>query len=346
MKLRTTAAAGAIFALLLTGCSTTAPPASTTEPESPDETMSASLFITSPSLGFIAPLTASSFDLDAENGLDLEVATSGASSAILVAGVKSGEYDFMIGGATAVVDASAQGGEMVIVCGTNTAAVTLIMRDDIMATSGITAESSLKDRVEALRGKKIVTSAPGSINYDMLRRVLDFYGIDADRDVTILPAQDGAALVAGLIQGHFDASFYSSGVAEAAVAQGVATVIGSVGRGDFVDALGNIVGTVAAATAETVRDNPELVDRFIATMQSAQELVATDASRVKDALQEDWFSHLDPSIWDASWEYGVVAVPPSCTFTEDDYATVVSLLSDPSVADDLAYEDVVYAGIR
>jgi ABC-type nitrate/sulfonate/bicarbonate transport system substrate-binding protein len=63
--------------------------------------------------------------------------------------------------------------------------------------------------VEALRGRTIVTTTPGSSNYQGLQVFLGRYGMDLNRDVQLLLSQGGNEQIAMLRQGLADAAIFT-----------------------------------------------------------------------------------------------------------------------------------------
>ena len=193
-------------------------------------------------------------------GIDLDIRSgNGSSSAHRL--VANGDSDFAYGSCAAMVNLAAQGAPLVsvgVIDATGTEAI--LVRPD-------TGISEIGD----LKGKKLLTTANAGVN-TFFPLVLRNAGVsESDVNLTVVP--DGA-LVSAYLQGTGDAVGILGGIddkpAEIKANGGDDPVIFA-----YSDYGVNQVGYCLATHADTVRENPDLVKRFVgATVQSYAETEA------------------------------------------------------------------------
>ena len=75
---------------------------------------------------------------------------------------------------------------------------------EALAEQGVTPDSPVEERVQALTGMSIGASPAGSTGDSYVRAMLTEYGVDPDTDVTLVPNNDGTAQVAAARAGRID----------------------------------------------------------------------------------------------------------------------------------------------
>src|SRR5581483_3868201 len=129
-------------------------------------------------------------------GLNTEVIVT--SSNVQAAAVATGDVDFS-GQLPAAIRQRLAGLPMV-----GTAAVVGHSTRELVALPQYSA-------IAELRGKTLTGSSPAGSDTQVLRRVLSFYGLDPDNDVTILNAGDVPARWAAIQSGHAEGGLFAGG---------------------------------------------------------------------------------------------------------------------------------------
>lgn len=157
-------------------------------------------------------------------GLDADFEFITASNAATATqGLIAGEMDVASGGTGSLYSAYAQGAKDLVSLGTVNPAMTfgLAVNNETakqMAAKGVTPNSPVAQRVQALKGTSLASSPEGSTGQKYLKKMLSAYGVDPAKDVTLVPNADNAAQLAAARQGRvngFANSFPNTNMAEA-----------------------------------------------------------------------------------------------------------------------------------
>ncbi|MDW7730990.1 MAG: ABC transporter substrate-binding protein [Methanolobus sp.] len=223
-----------------------------------------------------------------------------------MAAMLSGEIDIAYVGAAPVISAIANGLDAKIV------AAAQIQGSDIVLRNEFPYENP-----EDLKGLKIATFPPGTIQDTLLRNWLSENGINPDTDVTIVPMGPGDAMTA-ISAGQVDAVF---------LPHPSPTLIEEEGVGRSVVSSGEIqedhACCVVAVSGDLIRENPELVQQIVATHVAATDYTATHTDEAAQVFadDQDWdVEVVKTSIadWDGSW----VSDPNLIVNSTVDYAQV------------------------
>jgi NitT/TauT family transport system substrate-binding protein len=291
-------------------------------------------------------LTALALDTFSEHGIAIEEVPFSGSSTNVVAAVMSGETEFGFLGATAAMNAIAEGGPIVMIGGVTKGMQELGLRPEVIEQLGVDASAPIEDRVEALRGLTIATSAPGSANNAFLTGILQRFGLDPESDVSIVPSEP-AAIVAGIRDGLYDGGFWSIGVLQQNFADGSAEPWISVPDGD-VEGYDQFFQAVMITNETVAAEDPELVESFIAAMRDAGDVIEQDPDRSKNAVNEQFFPELEQGIFDLTWQAAVPAFVLDATITESGLQTHLDLQAELEDADysQVSYEEHVHPAVR
>lgn len=320
--------------------------ASTPTSSAPEEMREAKVATASNSMAAGPLLTALALDTFSDHGIAIEEVPFSGSSTNVVAAVMSGETEFGFLGATAAMNAIAEGGPIVMIGGVTKGMQELGLRPDVIEELGVDASAPIEERVEALRGLTIATSAPGSANNAFLTGILQRFGLDPESDVTIVPSEP-AAIVAGIRDGLYDGGFWSIGVLQQNFADGSAEPWISVPDGD-VEGYDEFFQAVMITSESTVTEDPELVESFIAAMRDAGDVIEQESDRAKDAVNDRFFSELDADVFELTWQAAVPAFVLDATITRSGLETHLELQAELEDADysQVSYEDHVHPAVR
>ncbi|MBN2110742.1 MAG: ABC transporter substrate-binding protein [Methanosarcinaceae archaeon] len=206
-----------------------------------------------------------------------------------MAAMLAGEIDVAYVGAAPVISALASGLDAKIVAAAQIQGSDLIVRNELPYESP-----------EDLRGLKIATFPPGTIQDTLLRNWLSENGINPDTDVTIKPMGPGDAMTA-ISAGQVDAVFLPHPSPTLIEEEGVGRSVVSSGEMQEGHAC-----CVVAVSGELIRENPGLVQQIVATHVKANSYIAenTDEAAQVFADDQEWdVAVVKKSIadWDGSW---------------------------------------------
>jgi ABC-type nitrate/sulfonate/bicarbonate transport system substrate-binding protein len=164
--------------------------------------------------------------------------------------------------------------------------LTLVMRKDIAAQKGVTEQSPLPARLQALRGLKIGITSPGAPTDTYMRYYLRSAGMNPDRDVQIIPIGGASSLLAALQKGQIDAYHLSPPTPYVAAEQGFGTVLIDGPKGEVPD-LDNFAYTGWGTSRKWAEDNPQTVAAFGRALTAATQKVKSDPKTVAGQILDD-----------------------------------------------------------
>jgi NitT/TauT family transport system substrate-binding protein len=280
--------------------------------------------------------------LAAQHGIALDRIVAPASgSTNRVSALLAGDAELAISGTNAPIDAISQGAELRIISGVGPLANSLTMARPVAERLGISEATPVADQLRALRGLRVVTATPGSAGYAVLVRLLADVGLDAARDVQLVPVQDNSAITGGLAQGTYDAAFAAIGPGEAAVASGDAVVLSSVPAGDYPQ-LQDFAAVVLFTTAAFADEHPDLVAAVRDTFQAGATMALEQPDAAAAALKGGSLNGMNDAVFTSAW----TEIQPSAAtvgpFTQRNWDVFLELFADDPATH---YGDLDYASL-
>lgn len=293
------------------------------------------------------PQLVESQKLDEAEGLDATLETKASNSALLLSGLLAGDFDFVNIGALTAATAAAKGQDLVIVGCTAQLLGLVGVRPDVVEDLPARLDSPVSERVKALKGLTIVTTPDGSSYNLALRAMLENYGLDPSKDVTIVPVTDPGAVIAGLKQGTFDAAFFSSAVLANAVESGDASTWIDLPAGDLdeMPSIKNATLLTVATSRKFAEANPDTVDAYYKALVAAGDLVATKPEEAGAVMKQDWFDTLPQNVFDRMWTGLDKVFPAKSQCTKDDIAGTADLLARQPENKSMDFGKVTYENI-
>lgn len=253
-------------------------------------------------------------------GLDADVSFSNASNASLITqAVISGDTNIGTSGAGSLYNAYAEGKTDLVSLGTTNPSITfgLALNQetlDTLAERGVTPESSAEERVQALRGLTLTSSPEGSTGNTYLRVMLSEYGVDPDRDVTILPNNDASAQIATTRQGRVSGFAQSFPRVNFPEAEGW----GGLWLNWAVD-LPSILPLASHeyyTTRSWLEQNPEIAKRVMQAVWLADRDLHNPTDELRDKVRGlPQFANLNETAFNAGWEVAVGAYKDASPLT-------------------------------
>ena len=301
---------------------------------------SAKLLSSDPTLTTSVVLVMQVRKFDRAHGLNVDVATVGGASSLMIEAVSSGSAEFGNPGTLTALQAIRQGAKIKIIGSIANNQLTAVINNVTMKKLGVTPTAPIEERMRVLKGLTIGTNPLGSSYYQMTRNYLRQYGLDPDKDARVVGVGDTSALLTGLVQGRFDVIMTASGIVEQAIALDSGTMWFSCARGDIPGAREAIVSVVVART-DFVEKRAADVDAFRAALGDALDLIHNDHDATGLALKSAYFPKMDQRVWDLAWATTRTGFPTTTAFPREAYDYWVA--NDPKGAD--AFKDMNYANI-
>ncbi len=284
------------------------------------------------SLGYLPLYAAAAEGYFAEEGLEVTVTTLTGGGH--VNGLLSGEVWGFIGGPESAGVANVRGADLVSVAN-------VVDRGNVYFTAPPGVEWDGTDLGGFLRGKTIAGGRFGGTPNAILRYILIDAGLDPDEDVTLIESEDSGAVLSIMQAGQADVAVTS----EPLLGQGIEQGIWSEPFLNPLELLGPYAYSVIVVQQETVDDDPETTQAFVAALARGQELVESDPDAAFELAQAE-FPTLDPAVIQATldrayadslWNGSVIT--PEAAETALEVARSGQILDDSAVP--VTFETVV-----
>lgn len=238
-----------------------------------------------------------------KNDLDVEMVLS-SSGATAMSAMLGGSTDLTINSAAAGLQAIGEGLDVhFLAAAYPRAAMNMVISREAAAKANLPPNATFEDRVKALKGLTIGTTAPNSGAHQLILYLLKKGGLDPDRDVTVSFIGGSANQAAALTQGTIDAAVMSNPFSDMMVRQNGAELLLNGAGGDYEDIEG-LLFIAVMATGSWLDEHHETADRFLTALQSGMKELdnATDKSAFRDAVYKKYFSGTDVDDFNSSWE--------------------------------------------
>lgn len=253
------------------------------------------------SLGYAPVYIARTEGFFEDVGLEVEQINTGGGGPDLQA-MLAGEAQFNSGGGTYQVDALRENQDVLTVYNyRDRTIVDVTLSNEAAESAGVDEDSSLEERIEALRGLTIGATRPGALTYHIARAVVRSGGMDPDSDVEIIGAGSGAEIIAALSQGQVDAILVTQPQPYQAVHEGYGIELISNSRGE-IEELAPFSGGNLYTTPDFVEEHRGCVERYVSAIHEANQwFLENDVETVAESLAEE-FGDFDPEVLSYSIE--------------------------------------------
>jgi NitT/TauT family transport system substrate-binding protein len=257
------------------------------------------------SLAVLTQLQAIAKDYFKQEGIDLNYLGVLANAAQAAQTVVTGQADIAGTGSTGVLTVLSANRDIVSIALISKEPTTIISMTNKaaaeVAKKGITASSPIQAKMDALKGLKLGLPAAGSSTDILVRTTLKDYGIDANKDLEIVPVNDGPGLAAAARQNRVDAYAFSPPDSVLGVAEGWGQIWVSYPSGEVKQFQGMPL-TDIVTSRKYYQQNPEAVRRVLRALWRAAEDIRTNPEMVRKAVKDRWFKDLDAAVYNASFD--------------------------------------------
>jgi NitT/TauT family transport system substrate-binding protein len=235
---------------------------------------------------FMAPVyIAEAAGYMAEEGIDLEL-TEVDSGSLAIAALVSGGVQFVDADPFMAVQLAKQGKSIQFIYNlTKRVTLDMVVSKETIAAKNLSRNMPIAQRFAALKGLKLGITKPGAATDVYMRYYLKRAGIDPERDVQIVTAGGGAALLAGMKTKQIDAFHLSAPTPYLAQREGFGEVIIKASAGD-VPELDNFLYTGIVVSKEYADKNADVVRRWVKAVNKANVLLRKDEAAALKYLKK------------------------------------------------------------
>jgi NitT/TauT family transport system substrate-binding protein len=261
-----------------------------------------------------------------ENNINLTNIRSAGSGPTALASVLSGEAQFSVHGPEHVGFAKEKGGDAKAVSAVANSAPVWVL-----ANKGVKFESPAD-----LKGKRIIVGlAPGTSN-TLLKRLLQDNGLDYTKDVKVTEVQNGSEL-GPVLAGEADIAVAYQPQVEQGVSQGLELIY------DFTKDYPEYAFSTFNTSQKLIDENPDLVKRFVKSMNKSLVLMHKDPEIAKKVAREE-FPQLDGAVVDDAVQRMIDSnvYPETVKITEAAFKNAIDMQKFVgNIKKDMKYEDIV-----
>jgi NitT/TauT family transport system substrate-binding protein len=229
----------------------------------------------------------------AQEGVKAEITAveSGSRAAAALAG---GSAHFAVLAVNEVVNVVAQGQKIIAVAALqNGNAIQLVVSKRVSESKGVSADTPLSKRINALRGLKIAVTTPGSSTDQTLKYLLSLEKIDPARELDIINLNNPSAMLAALQRGQIDGFVHAPpNTTQAVVSHGAVPLI------DMIDtpATKGALFHVLCVKDEWAKANEETMLAVLRGFWKMQQFMAGDRAAA-EAKSAQIYSQTEPTLF-------------------------------------------------
>jgi NitT/TauT family transport system substrate-binding protein len=263
---------------------------------------------------------------DAEIDANLQVFKSGGGTSM--AAVLGGDMDVYIGSTSAALRAASKDTNTVIIGALMTQyASNVVMRGEFAKEKGLTADSTVEERLAALKGALIGVTGAGSGTHQLAMFMLTEAGLDPERDATVVFVGGGSEILAAFSRDRIDAFTLSNPTSDTAIAKYNGFLLFNTAAGQLPALDGHLYISVNTRQG-WIDDNPEVAKRMMGAIQRAQIAMHDPAQteEIRDKVFAAYFPKVDKELFDQAWTSVLPAYPTSPKITREQMERVVNFL--------------------
>jgi NitT/TauT family transport system substrate-binding protein len=170
----------------------------------------------------------------------------------------------------------------------------VVLKQEVMAKLGVSDASPVAAKIAALRGLRLGTTGPGGAPDNLFRWLAVKGGMDANKDLRLVPIQGGGpGMVAGLTQGVIDGFCLSSPTADIAVSKAGCGFLFNMVLNPPPE-LQNYTYIICSAAEKTLHDRRDALVRYVAGLALTLRAIYDDPAKFKAFAVP--FLELDPAV--------------------------------------------------
>lgn len=231
-----------------------------------------------------------------DNGISLTVTDLRGQSPNCIAALLSKSAEICQVGTTTGMDAIAEGADLVVIAAITGPNAEVILSKKTVAKLGLSPDAPIGDRIKALKGLKLVTSAPGSAIYVLTDAMLQTEKLSV-ADVNYRTLAEVPAMIESIRNDQIDGAIWVIGSLAPLLVEGTGVRWISLARGD-VEQYAGLPFVAAFARRDWVMANPDLVSRIYQSYVEANRRLREDPIRSSQLIKDKYFPDMPKALWD------------------------------------------------
>lgn len=291
-------------------------------------------------------LAAASPDIFKAHGITVAVNDLRGASANCIAALVSKAVELCQVGTTTGTDAIAEGADLVAVAVLTGPIAEVVLSAKAVARLPVKPDAPIADRLRALKGLSLVSSAPGTANYTLLDSMMGTVN-QSIRDIRFRTLTEVPAMSEAIRHEQIDGAFWVIGSLSPLLVDGTGIRWISLARGDVEDYQGLPFVTVYARK-DWAEQNADLVRRIHAAYADAVARLKDRAEESSRLIREKYFPDLDPVLWKDGYEQARLAFIDGAKVTAKAWQASLDIQARSSKKDysSAAFDKVVVPAAR
>jgi NitT/TauT family transport system substrate-binding protein len=276
-------------------------------------------------LGFAPNYIAEQLGMWSNAGLKVKLVTIdgiGAMNAVL-----SKSADFSNSSGATILRANIRGQKVVSIANTfDGLVIEMVISKAAAQAAGITPDSPLKDRVAALKGRKVGMGTPNTILHGYLRYFAKKGGIDPERDFTLAVMQPEAS-VAALKNGSIDAFVQALPFPIIALHEGTGILLSSGLRGDkgeFPELMPMAFNGIVTRP-DFCDQKPVVCSKLVAGYEQAMAYMHDHENEARETVRKR-LPGMDPAVFDEAWTLSLKWTPRTGRMNDAGWANAQEIM--------------------
>lgn len=207
-------------------------------------------------------------------------------------------------------------------------------------------DAPLEEKIQALEGKNIGITGPGSGTEALLIYLFEQAGMDANADATLVNLGGvPSSAIGALSSGQVDALAFFQPTGQMAEAEGAGEIYLSPQRGDVPDMSGALHGTLFS-TSDVIENKSEQIEGFNRAINRALEFIETDPEGTEELLSS-YMDGTDPEALEALNEILPQEFATSTQVQQDAFGVATDFHMESGLVEEApAYDELVWSEVR
>ncbi|EJT84327.1 hypothetical protein PPS11_22849 [Pseudomonas putida S11] len=202
----------------------------------------------------------------------------------------------------------------------------VVIHKDVADRLGLTADSTVEERLAAFKGLRLAVSGAGG-SADFLVRFLGKEAkLDAEKDFTLLYLNNGAAMLAAFGQNKIDGFALSSPASDSAVIDHKGYTLLDMSEG-MVPELDGYPSIALSARRQWATENQETVKAFLAALNDATQLISEHPEEAMKSVRTR-FEGVSDKVYAAAWENNRKSFPQTPYLTDEEVNRAIKFLGE------------------
>jgi NitT/TauT family transport system substrate-binding protein len=258
-------------------------------------------------------------------GLETEMILTGSGSKAMAAAV-GGNVDVVMPSAGELLKARQKEIDLVMFGAVATQLSTsIVFSKDWAASHNITDNSSLDEKIAALKGIRLAISGPGSLTDAVVKYFARRGGFDPDRDMTLVAIQNqSSAMMISMEQGRVDGFVIAPPDTNIAAHDQGALIAFNLAAGKIPELAGYFhIGLASTEEFAKSAKAEKIAKAFQMTLDAINDPARTN--EVRDRIHAKYYPKVDAGVFAEVWKNVAIAVPDTLQMTDASFDKVLVL---------------------